>query len=98
MSFIVLLAEAKASNSHASFEPGSLHSVVAVVRESDLDAAQKTVGADLGEVGFSEVEYSEARVVPAWVRFLPTSQGRALRQAWKDGASISVFEDDNRGS
>lgn len=98
MPFIVLLAEAKASRAHASFEPGSLHSVVAVVRASSLDAAQEAVDADLREVGFSEVELSQARVVPAWLRFLPTSQGRALRQAWKYGASISVFEDDNRDS
>jgi hypothetical protein len=94
--FFIIMGEAEASGAHPAFEPGSLHSFVAVEDGNDSVLAQQAVTSQLLSTGFAQVTFAKLAVVPLWKRLFPTRQGRELRRLLRSGSNVMVFEDDNR--
>ena len=92
----VLFGEAEAGSDHASYEAGSLHSVVAVVRDRDLTEAATTVSEKLFSGGFVKFEVFDTTTSAVWRRILPTDVGQSIRRALFSGVAINVYSDDNR--
>ncbi|MDR2676217.1 MAG: hypothetical protein LBC18_15475 [Opitutaceae bacterium] len=91
MSFIVFKGTLKAASDADGFTKGATYAYVCVAAEKDFMRALEAANSKAKREEFIiETVDGSPISVPAWRSFLPTSQGRALREARHLGAVITV--------
>ena len=93
---IVILANAETGLSHPLYAGGEMHSVIGVVRTSNIALAIDRLQNRLEESGFQSVAVVDAASVRFWRAFLPQSDSLHFWRALIGGLSVSVFDHDDR--
>jgi hypothetical protein len=91
MSFLVFRGTAEVIEGHDGFRHGAIHTYVCVAPEKELAAALEAANRKAKKSGFAiKTVDGSPMLVPAWRRWLPTYQGRALREARAIGTILTL--------
>ena len=91
MGFLVFRGTAEVTETEGDFMHGAIHGYVCVAFHSDIEGALQKANDKAKTAGLviKTVDGDIVRV-PVWRSWLPTEQGRELREARKHGAALTL--------
>jgi hypothetical protein len=92
MSFFVFRGTAKVAKGQDGFIQGKTHGYVCVASQKNLELAIEGANHKAKSAGFiiENVDNGSVRIIPSWRSWLPTCQGRRLREAKRLGTILTL--------
>ena len=91
MSFLVFRGTVEVIEARDSFRRGATHGYVCVAPQDELKLALEAANHEAKKAGFViKTVDGSPMLVPTWRSWLPTTQGRALREAKALGAILTL--------